>query len=74
MGKKNGGRTGALTLTRVRIAMVDSNAVFAGVTSTVFLATVRISISMFNTAVVAELDLGLGVGSPAAQGSKVAML
>ena len=54
--------------------MVDSNAAFAGITSTVFLATVRVSISVFNTAVVAELDLGLGVGSPAAQGSKVAIL
>ena len=54
--------------------MADSNFVFAGVISTVFLAAVRISISVFNIAIVVELDLGLGVGSPAAQGSKVAMV
>ena len=74
MGVKKGNRTGTPTLTRVRIVMVDSNASFAGVISTAFLAAVRISMLMFNTVVVAELDSGLGVGSQTAQCSKVDML
>ena len=47
---------------RVRIAMVGSNTAFAGVILTVFLAAVRVCISVSNTAVVAELDSGSGSG------------
>ena len=74
MGVKKRNRTGTPTLTRVRIVMVDSNATFAGVISTVFLAAVRISMLVFNAVAVAELDSGLGVGSPTAQGLEVDML
>ena len=54
--------------------MVDSNAAFAGVISIAFLAAVSVSISVLNTAIVAELDSGLGDGSPTTWGSKVVIL
>ena len=54
--------------------MVDSNAAFAGAILTVFLAAVRVSISVPNTAAVVELDSGLRVGSPTTWGSKVVIL
>ena len=47
---------------RVGIAMAGSNAAFAGVILTVFLAAVRVPISVSNTAAVAELDSGFGLG------------
>ena len=50
--------------------MASSNAAFTGVISTVFFAAVRV----FMLVAVAELDSGLRGGSPAAQGSRVAML
>ena len=51
---KQGDRTRILTLTRVRITMTDSNTSFTGMISDVSLAAVRVSISAFNAAVVAE--------------------
>ena len=54
--------------------MASSNAAFTGVILTVFFAVVRVFMLVFNTAVVGGLDLELRGGSPAAQGSKVAML
>ena len=71
---EEGNGTGTLTLTRVRIAIVDSNATFAGVISTVFLEALRVSMLALNTAVVAKLGSGSGVGPSIAWGSKVAML
>ena len=59
---------------RVRITIADSNAAFAGVVSIVFLATVRVSMPAFNTAIVVELGSGSGVAPTTAQGSKVVML
>jgi hypothetical protein len=57
---KQGDRTRILTLTRVRIAITDSNTTFTGMISDVSLAAVRVSISAFNTAVVVERDPTLG--------------
>ena len=56
------------------MVIVDSNAAFAGVISTVFLEALRVSMLVFKTAVVVELDSGLGVGLSTAQGSKVVIL
>ena len=54
--------------------MVDSNTTFAGVILTMFLAAVIVSMLVVNTVVVAELESGLGAGSPTAQGSKAVIL
>ena len=56
------------------MAIASSNAAFTGAISIVVFAAVRVSMSVFNTAVATELDSGLGVASLIAQGSKVDML
>ena len=71
---KRGAERGTLTLTIVRIAMVDSNVAFAGMISTVFLAAMRASMLVFKTVVIAGLDSGSGVEPSTAGGSKVVML
>ena len=73
-GCKKRNRTGTLTLTRVRIAIADSNAVFTGVISTVLLAAVRISISALDTAAVAELDSESRATPPTARDWNVSMM
>ena len=56
------------------MAITSSNAAFTEAISIVVFAAMRVSMLVFNTAVVAELDSGLGVASPTAQGSKVVIL
>ena len=67
-------RTGGRTLTRVRITITDSNTAFTGVASTMSLKAVRVSISAFSTAVVAERDPTSEYASPTAQASEVVMM
>ena len=74
MSVKKGAERGTLTLTIVRIAMVDSNVAFAGMIPTVFLAAVRAFMFVFKTVVIAGLDSGSGVGPSTIGGSKVIML
>ena len=67
-------RTGGRTLTRVRITITDSNTAFTGVASTMSLKAVRVSISAFSTAVVAERDPTSEYASPTAQASEMVMM
>lgn len=58
----------------MRITITDSNTAFTGVASTMSLKAVRVSISAFSTAVVAERDPTSEYASPTAQASEMVMM
>ena len=71
---KDGKTTTGLTLTRVRIPIIDSKIAFVGVVLTVSLKVVRISMSALSTAVIAEWCSVVEGALSTAQGSKVDMV